>query len=320
MLTTVKQVEDALFDWTVLATGLAEKNVVWVQQPAIADDRNPTAAGSPQPETRPYVTLQILRSDVLGTRGGDVRHSTPVGPAPAPAPSQVVKMRKGTFIVNAYGELAQDIVELIRSFRDKPTAAPVLPPVTANASITTVAGASLVDGETFTLDDGAGQVVTFEFDDNALLTQGNVAVDITGAPSADVMRDRIVAAIATVSGWPTLLLAGTDGGAATVTLTHLRPGLKGNRAESSDTVADVGFVISVFAGGSDSDVAFGRELGSQDQTTEEDGLFNTRSRLDLEFSYLLREDDSAVGAIEQAQFLGTLDDTTRVIDVDLTQA
>lgn len=441
-LTTDEQVQDVLFNWVVLATGLDEDNVVWTDQPKIGDgpDRNPTAAGAPE-KGRPFVTLQIIRTNALGRSGGDVRHITPTAAAPADAPSNVVKTRQGTLVINAYAESAQDVIEAIRAFRDKPTAPPVQPPVAATATIATIAAADLVNNETFTLDDGAGQVAVFEFDratfatttimtiaglshvdeetftisdgtntkifeldENGSVSPGNVLIDVTnpldpqptademrnriisavngetgpsfqvaasnggvatvllthqvvgiggspvsdtvadggfvtldfGAastispgnvlidlstePDADGVRDLIVTAIGLVSGWPTLLIVGTDGGAATVDLTHLRPGRKGNAASGTETVSDAGFIISAFSGGEESDVAFGRELGSQDQTAAQGSLFNARARIDLEFGYLLREDDPDVGAIEQVQFIGQLDGTSRVIDVDLTQA
>lgn len=318
-LTTNEQLQDVLFNWTALATGLAEEKIVWLNQPSVDDDgnNNPTAAGAPQAK-RPYLTLQILRTTTLGRSGGDVRHVAPTAPAPADAPSEVVKLREGTLVINAYSVVAQNFIEAIRAFRDKPTAPPVQSPVAATAEIAVVADVN--DGETFTLDDGAGQVVVFEFDDDVSFVAGNIPVDISGGPDANGVRDAILAALATVSGWPTLLVVGTDGGAATVTLTHLRPGRKGNDASSTETVVDAGFSISDFSGGEDSDVAFGRELGSQDQTAAQGGLFSARARIDLEFRYRLREDDPDVGAIEQVQFIGLLDDTSRVIDVDLTQA
>lgn len=63
------------------------------------------------------------------------------------------------------------------------------------AIIDCIAGANLNDGELFTLNDGVNPAITFEFDDDASVTSGHVLVDISGAPSATTMRDRIVTAI-----------------------------------------------------------------------------------------------------------------------------
>ena len=67
----------------------------------------------------------------------------------------------------------------------------------ATGSITTPIGFEYTDGETFTLDDGVNAAKVFELDDDASVGGGNVAVDITGdgLGDAEVMRDRIVAAI-----------------------------------------------------------------------------------------------------------------------------
>jgi len=50
--------------------------------------------------------------------------------------------------------------------------------------------ADVVDGEVFVLDDK-----TYEFDSNASVIAGNIAIDITGAPTSDVLADRIVVAV-----------------------------------------------------------------------------------------------------------------------------
>ena len=45
-------------------------------------------------------------------------------------------------------------------------------------SIITVSGANLIDGETFTLDDGTNPAVTFEFDSGALAATGSITTPV----------------------------------------------------------------------------------------------------------------------------------------------
>lgn len=100
-----------------------------------------------------------------------------------------------------------------------------------------VPGAALVDGETFTIDDGVNPLVTFEFDDNASVVETATlrAVNFTAAATTNDVRDAIVAAVA---GAPAL-------NAAAVTI----PGIGIVRLESTtdgeldltETVADVAF-------------------------------------------------------------------------------
>lgn len=113
----------------------------------------------------------------------------------------------------------------------------------ATGSITTIAGASHVDGETFTIHDGTTSY-TFEFDSNASVGGGNTAVSITGAPSADVMRDRIITAI----NGTAINITASNGGAGLVTLTHDTTGANGNRV-ITETVANAGFVVVGMRGG-----------------------------------------------------------------------
>jgi hypothetical protein len=116
----------------------------------------------------------------------------------------------------------------------------VTPTLTQTASITTLAWAALVDGETFTIDDGTTAGV-FEFDSNAAITPGNVAVTVAGTEDADAIRDLIVIAVNT-SGLDCTAVAN---GAATVLLTHSTPGAAGGA--NSDTVTDAGFAVSAWA-------------------------------------------------------------------------
>lgn len=119
----------------------------------------------------------------------------------------------------------------------------------ATGTITTVAEASLVDGETFTISDGTATVV-FEFDlaGGDGVAGDNVPVVLGGAATADDVRDAIIAAIT----GSVLAITAIDGGAATVSLTNDNEGTAGNVA-IIDTVANAGFIVAGMAGGADAD-------------------------------------------------------------------
>jgi len=126
----------------------------------------------------------------------------------------------------------------------------------ATGTITAVATASLVDGETFTLDDGINAAVVFEFDKASDgVTGGRVAIDISALTTADQVRDAIITAIGLV---PTLTLAigAASGGAGIVALTNDLAGDVGNLTPAADTVANAGFIVSAMAGGIDYPTTF----------------------------------------------------------------
>ena len=120
--------------------------------------------------------------------------------------------------------------------------------VSAAGQITVVAGAALIDGETFTLNDGINAPVVFEFNDDATVTPGNVAVGFTGGSTTAQVRDAMITAINDVIG--TLLITASNGGAAIVTLVNDGKLASGNTT-ISDTVADAGFIPVNFAGAGD---------------------------------------------------------------------
>lgn len=120
----------------------------------------------------------------------------------------------------------------------------------ASGSMTAIAKASLVDGETFTLDDGINTATVFEFDVagdgvGGGNTQVNVSTDTTDVEVAS----RMVSAINGV-GSTLLLSADNSGGTvATVTITHTRGGSVGNVTTWDDTVTNAGFLVTQPTGG-----------------------------------------------------------------------
>jgi hypothetical protein len=124
----------------------------------------------------------------------------------------------------------------------------------ATGSIVAIPFVDIIDGETFTLDDGVNAPVTFEFDtvpDG--VTPGNVVVDISGSTTALDVANEIVAAINSASG---LELTASNGGSTltTVTILNAENGTFGNVTTWSETVADVDFIITQPTGGIDSDL------------------------------------------------------------------
>ena len=121
-------------------------------------------------------------------------------------------------------------------------------PTAAAGAITTILAVNINDGEVFTLGDGYNSTLTFEFDKVGGVVPPNVQVDISGAITADDVRDAIITAINGVGAG--LKVTASNGGLATVSLTHDDTSLGGNPNQTmTDTVLDPGFVVNGMAGG-----------------------------------------------------------------------
>lgn len=186
-------------------------------------------------------------------------------------------------------------------------------PVAATGSITTVTGANLVDGETFTINDGINAPTVFEFDSGGGVGGGNIAVAFTGGDTADQVRDSIISAVTGVGA--TLLVTATNGGAATVTLTADLVGAHGNHLVT-ETVANAGFVVSGLSGGSGSvepnsvevelrSVAFGADLSSSVAYTWE---ATQETNINFEYGYFSRLDLLPEEAFRRLEVLGITSD------------
>ncbi len=141
-----------------------------------------------------------------------------------------------------------DLYKLVKKIRD---ANKTNEPQTATATMSLPsAGASvLIDGETFTLSD-FDSVITeiYEFDiGGGGVGAENTPVVLTGTESRGQLRNKIKIAINNDS---TDIVA-SNGSAGSLLLTQSGPGSSGNVA-LSETVADSGFVLSDFSGGTDS--------------------------------------------------------------------
>lgn len=120
----------------------------------------------------------------------------------------------------------------------------------ASGSIVAVPKANLIDGETFTLDDGVNPPTVFELDVDGLgVGGGNVAVDVSPDTTDVEVATRMVSAINGVGAGLALTASNAGGTSATVTITNDQSGTVGNVTTWSDTVADAGFIITQPTGG-----------------------------------------------------------------------
>jgi len=124
--------------------------------------------------------------------------------------------------------------------------------VAATGSITIPpgGGAALIDGETFTLNDGVNAATVFEFNSGGGVTGAHVAVAFTGGDSQATVRTAAIAAINGVGGG-LRITASPHTTAGVISLVNDVPGEAGNQTVS-DTVADGAFTHTGMAGGTSS--------------------------------------------------------------------
>ncbi len=111
-------------------------------------------------------------------------------------------------------------------------------------------GATILDTETFVLDDGTNPAVTFEFDTDDSVVQSTVLrkVDISAAVTDNDRRDAMIAAI---NSAPFLnITASTTAASAFVSLINDIGGVVGN-VVITETVVDGSFVVAGMSGGVD---------------------------------------------------------------------
>jgi hypothetical protein len=103
----------------------------------------------------------------------------------------------------------------------------------ATGSITTIAKALINDNENFILDDGISPALTFEFNvsGTATIPAASVEVDISADVTADDVRDTIITTINNLKSLITI--QASNGGASTVTLENVVPGLSSNTTQST---------------------------------------------------------------------------------------
>lgn len=114
-------------------------------------------------------------------------------------------------------------------------------------------GGPSIDGGTFTIDDGFGHVVTFEFDDgDMMVAAGNILIDAPAGATANQVRESIQAAIASSS----LLVDTADAGSTGLALTHRRASALGNKAMTKSGGTS-GLFLSGMSGGAAGDCGVG---------------------------------------------------------------
>lgn len=120
--------------------------------------------------------------------------------------------------------------------------------VAASGTIVAVAKASLLDTETFTLDDGINAASVFEFD---LPPDGvtDILVDVSADTTDVEVATSMVSAINGVGATLLLTASNAGGTSATVTITHDQTGTIGNVTAWADTVVNAGFVVTQPTGG-----------------------------------------------------------------------
>ncbi len=133
-------------------------------------------------------------------------------------------------------------------------------PAPATGSITCVAKAALVDGETLTLDDGTNAATVFEFDvAGDGVAGGNTQVNVSTDTTAIQVATRLANAINTVAAG--LAITATAVGDGTITLANDANGPSGNVA-ITETVADAGFVVAGMSGGHQDTFTWNRSGGT----------------------------------------------------------
>jgi len=120
-------------------------------------------------------------------------------------------------------------------------------PVRATGTLTVVAPGLISDGETFTLNDGLNPPRVFEYDKTGAWTPANVRVNIATAVTVQDVRDATLLAINTASS---LDMSSTVLTVSQLSLRNYHYGTTGNQTQS-DTVADLGFILTNMTGGVD---------------------------------------------------------------------
>jgi hypothetical protein len=116
--------------------------------------------------------------------------------------------------------------------------------VASTGSITCIATASIVDGETVTIGDGLSAPKVYEFDVNGTgVTGGRIQVNVSTDTTATQVAARLVSAIQ--ANQPALIVSNSNG---VISVTHQLAGAIGN-VTITEAVANASFVVSGMASG-----------------------------------------------------------------------
>lgn len=119
----------------------------------------------------------------------------------------------------------------------------------AKGQIVPVTGALLVDGETFTLNDGINGAKIFEFDSNGSVSGSNIPVTFTAGMTKYQIQAAIITAVnVTAVAAGDFYIRAWQGSGGNVQLIDKQGGTIGNQA-ITETVANAGFLVSGMSGG-----------------------------------------------------------------------
>lgn len=103
------------------------------------------------------------------------------------------------------------------------------------------------DGETVTIVSESGTDV-YEFDDDSSVTEGNIAVDVSGGATAS---DAVTALVAAITASGNGDYSGADGTGDVVDITHTEYGTVGNSVTTTETCANGAWGAATLEGGVD---------------------------------------------------------------------
>ena len=139
----------------------------------------------------------------------------------------------------------------------------VTPAAAATGLIFAAAGANLVDGDAFTLDDGVGTVKTFEFT-NATPAAGNIQITFAAADNNNAMANKIATLINGAGLKINAAFDATPGSViGIVTLAHQQKTSNGSKA-ISENVATPNFGVFGMGGGQAGDCVTGNGCSVDD--------------------------------------------------------
>jgi len=117
--------------------------------------------------------------------------------------------------------------------------------------VTAFGALQIVDGDTFTLDDGINTPTVFEFDDDSSVTAGNVPVDISAVASTDDVAEAMRAAINGVASGLTLKSATQNASLSQVDIYNTNPGTAGNVTSWAENTTGGAITVTQPTGGVD---------------------------------------------------------------------
>jgi hypothetical protein len=142
------------------------------------------------------------------------------------------------------------------------TCTEIQPVATAVGTINAIGAPSLINGDTFTLSDGVHGPVVFEFNDSAPIQPSHIQI-ILGSSASTQMATKIALAINGVGAALQINAVVNASNKSQVLLTDINPGTAGN-VVSTETVANIAFLVTGMSGGLARDCPASNGCGSDD--------------------------------------------------------